>query len=152
MVQQKVHDPTLRLLNGRPKFNRLCSLLIEPTAKLSQAVNVLRHFFLNDFLTVKITHPDLMKLIGPIHSQIKAFQLLCLLGYRFSISGALNGMFALYRSSTKGQLSIEPQLRSLARRDSLPLFLKSGLDESGPHASKLLEIGSTKLSYATSPC
>src|SRR5689334_25272522 len=108
--------------------------------------------FLNDFLTVKITHPDLMKLIGPIHSQIKAFQLLCLLGYRFSISGALNSMFALYRSSTKGQLSIEPQLRSLAGRDSLPLFLKSGLDESGPHASKLLEIGSTKLSYATSPC
>jgi hypothetical protein len=93
-----------------------------------------------------------MKLIRPIHSQIISLQLLFLLVCLLSILSALNGKFALYWSSTKGQLSIEPLLRSLAGRDSLPLILKVGLDEGGPHTSKLLKIGFTKLSYATSPC
>ncbi len=68
-----------------------------------------------------------MKLVGPIHSQIVSLQLLCLLVVRFlPIPSALNGKFALYRSSTQGQLSIEPLLRSLAGWDSLPLILKAG--------------------------
>jgi hypothetical protein len=45
---------------------------------------------------------------------------------------------------------MEPQIRSLAGRDSLPLILKMELDEGGPHASKLLKSGATKLSYVSS--
>mgnify|MGYP006183699095 CR=1 FL=1 len=55
-----------------------------------------------------IADPNLMKLIGPIHSQIVSLQLLFLLVGLLAIPIALNGKFALYWSSTKGQLSIEP--------------------------------------------
>src|SRR4029453_16644998 len=47
--------------------------------------------------------------------------LLFLLRCVVPIPSASNGLFALYRSSG-GQLSIEPQLRSLAGRDSLRLI------------------------------
>jgi hypothetical protein len=47
---------------------------------------------------------------------------------------------------------MEPQIRSLASRDSLPLILKMGWDEGGPHASKLLKSAATKLSYVSSLC
>jgi hypothetical protein len=46
---------------------------------------------------------------------------------------------------------MEPQFRSLASRDSLPLILKMELDEGGPHASKLLKSGATKLAYVSFP-
>jgi hypothetical protein len=45
---------------------------------------------------------------------------------------------------------MEPQLRSLAGRDSLPLILLAEWEKGGPHASKLLKSGATKLSYVSS--
>ena len=81
-----------------------------------------------------------MKLIAPIHSYIVSLHFLFLLVYVDSDSNsALNGKLALYRSSPKGQLSIEPQIRSLAGRDSLSLILTVGNRLGGPHASKLLK-------------
>jgi hypothetical protein len=138
------------LLDSGPKLDSLGPALIEKAAKLSQSLDILDDLLLDDFLAFKITDPHLMKLIGPIHSQVISLQLLYLLVYLLASPSALNGKFALYRSSTKGQLSMEPQIRSLASRDSLPLILNMELDESGPHASKLLKSGATKLSYVSS--
>ena len=123
VVQKKIHDSSLRLLDGRPKLHSLASALIEKTTKLSQPPNALLNLFLAYLLALRIADPDLVKLIGPIDSQIISLQWLLLLAV-VPIPSALNGMFALYRSSTKGPLSIESQLRSLTGRDSLSLILR----------------------------
>src|SRR5438552_13691760 len=139
VVQKKINYPSVRLLYSCPKLDSLCPILIEPAAKLSQSLDILDDLLLDDFVAFRITDPHLMKLIGPIHSQIVSLQLLCLLGLVLPISVAPNGMFALYRSSTKGPLSMEPLIRSLVGQDSLPLILKMEWDEGGPHAGKLLK-------------
>ena len=41
MIQQKIHNPPRRLLNGRPQLNPLGPSLIEPTAKLGQPFDAL---------------------------------------------------------------------------------------------------------------
>ena len=95
------------------------------------------------FVALGIAGPHLMKLIGPIHSQIVSLQLLCLLGLVLPISVAPNGMFALYRSSTKGPLSIEPLLHSLASRDSLSLILLLGIGQGRSSCQQALETALT---------
>ena len=138
MVQKKLHDSSLWLFDGRPKLDPFGPILIKPAAEFAQSLDGFHHPFLENFLPLSVTHPDLMKLIRPIHSQIVPFQLLYLLVCLLVISKALNGKFALYRSSTKGQLSMELHFRSLAGRDSLPLILLAEWDKGGPHTSKLL--------------
>jgi hypothetical protein len=124
MIQQKIHNPPVWLFDTGPKFDALCPTLMEPAAKLAQAFHALLDGHLGYFLALVIADPHLVKLVGPIHSQIISLQLLCLLVCFLPIPSALNGKFALYRSSPKGQLSIELQLRSLAGRDSLLQILR----------------------------
>src|SRR5215475_13837493 len=126
MVQQKIHYPAMGLLNGRPKLDLLSSVLIEPAAELAPPLYSLGDLHLDNFLALWITHPHLIELIRPIHAQIISLHALLLLGCVLPIPTALNGKFALYRSSPKGQLSIKLLLRSLAGRDSLSLILKAG--------------------------
>ena len=49
-----------------------------------------------------------MQAVAPIHSHVVSFHLLLLLRYVIPIPIALNGKLALYRSSKRGLLSIEP--------------------------------------------
>ena len=128
MIQKKVDNPSRRLLDGRPQLDPFSPALIEPTAKLGQPVDILQNLLLDDFVALGIAGPHLMKLIRPIHSQIVSLHFLFLLLHCvLPIPIAVNGKFALYRSSTKGRLSIEPQIRSLAGRDSLSLILIRGM-------------------------
>ena len=122
VVEQKIHNPPLGLLDGRPKLYLFCLTFMEPTAKLAHALGTLLNLHLGYPLALGIADPYLVKFISPIHSHIVSFHslfLCCVL----PIPIAMNGKFALYKSSTKGQLSIEPQIRSLTGRDSLPLIL-----------------------------
>ena len=75
---------------------------MEPTAKLAQARRALLDFHLSYLLALGIADPYLMKFISPIHSQIVSLALsVLLLRYVFPIPTALNGKFALYRSSQR---------------------------------------------------
>ena len=125
MIQKKIYNPSRRFLDGRPQLDPLSPALIKPTAKLGQPLDILQDLLLHYFLAFRIADPHLMKLIGPIHSHIVSLHFLFLLLHCvLPIPIAVNGKFALYRSSPKGQLSIEPQIRSLAGRDSLPQILR----------------------------
>src|SRR5574341_578563 len=122
VIQKKLHNPPVRLLDGRPKFYLFRLTLVEPAAKLAHPFWTLDHLHLDYLLALWITDPHLMKLIRPIHSQIVSRHFLFLLPCVFPIPRAVNGMFALYRSS-KGQLSIEPLS---------PFFCWSGQSRSDP--------------------
>src|SRR5215467_12272802 len=125
-----------------PKAPLPSSALIEKTTKLSQPPNALLNLFLAYLLALRIADPDLVKLIGPIDSQIISLQWLLLLAV-VPIPSALNGMFALYRSSTKGPLSIESQLRSLTGGTVSP-GSSNEMGEGGSSSSKLLKLVSRK--------
>src|SRR4029434_7723368 len=121
VIQKKIHNPPLWLFNGRPKLAPLGPAFIKPAAKLRQLLHRLTYLLLGYFLALSITDPYLMKLIRPIHSQMISLHFSFLLRCVVPIPSASNGQFALYRSSG-GQVSIAPQLRSLAGRDSLRLI------------------------------
>src|SRR5574337_614612 len=70
VVQQKLHNPPLRLLNGRPKLDFFRPTLVEPATKLAHPFWTLYHLHLGYLLALGIADPHLMKFIGPIHSQI----------------------------------------------------------------------------------
>src|SRR5713226_9798926 len=55
MVQQKIHYPSRRLLDGRPQLDPLSPALIKPAAKLGQPVDILRGLVVRDFLAIGIT-------------------------------------------------------------------------------------------------
>jgi hypothetical protein len=143
VVQQKIHNPPLGLLDGRPKLYLFCLTFMEPTAKLAHALGTLLNLHLSYFLALGIADPYLVKFISPIHSHIVSFHSLFLLGCVLPIPIAMNGKFALYKSSTKGQLSIEPQIRSLTGRDSLPLILVRGIRPRWSSFQQALEISVT---------
>jgi hypothetical protein len=107
VIQKKIHNPPVRLFDGRPKLDSILAALIEPTPQLSQLIKSVLNFLLLYFSSTLITDVKLMGLVGPIHSQIMPWQLLFLLSCVWPIPIALNGKLALYRSST-GRLSIEP--------------------------------------------
>src|SRR5205823_4354510 len=115
----KIHNPPLGLLDDHPKLYLFCLTFIEPTAKLAHALRTLLNPHLGYFIALNIADPYLVKFINPIHSHIISLHSLFLLGYVLPIPIALNGKFALYKSSTKKQLSIEPQIRSITGQNSL---------------------------------
>jgi hypothetical protein len=147
MIQQKIHNPPLRLLNARRQLDSLRPTLVDPTAKLTHGFGFLSQFYLDYFFALSIADPNLMKLIGPIHTQIVSLQLLLLLLFLFPFLKALNGVFALYRSS-QGQLSIEPLAPFSRWPGQSVLDPHSGLGLDGPHASKLSESVLNQLTYS----
>src|SRR5207249_11207164 len=98
----------LRLLNGCPKLKSLGSFLVEPAPDLCQPLRILLHFHLSYLLPLLIVYVDLVQAVSPIHSHVVSFHCLLLLRYVIPIPSALNGKLALYRSSKRGLLSIEP--------------------------------------------
>src|SRR5437870_2035637 len=108
VIEQKVYDAPLRLLNGRPKLNSLGSFLVEPAPDLCQPLRTLLHFHLSYLLPLLIAYVDLVQAVPPIHSHVVSLHCLLLLRYVIPIPSALNGKLALYRSSKRGLLSIEP--------------------------------------------
>ena len=91
-----------------PKPNPFRPTLIKPAAKLCHGLRTLNQFKFCYFLPLSITHPNLVKFVSPIHADKIAVQRVLLFkNLLLPLSRALNGMFALYRSSP-GQLSIEP--------------------------------------------
>ena len=141
VIQKKIHNPAFRLLDRCPKLNSLTAALLKPPSELSQPVSGLLDFQLSYFSSTLITHIQLVALIRPIHSQIISRQSLILLFCLLPIPRAVNGKFALYRSS-QGRLSIEP----LA-----PFFCWSGQSRRDPRwdrgrkvlSQQALEIGFT---------
>src|SRR5207244_6879309 len=110
VIEQKVYDAPLRLLNGRPKLKSLGSFLVEPAPDLCQPLRTLLHFHLSYLLPLLIAYVDLVQAVSPIHSHVVSFHCLLLLRYVIPIPSALNGKLALYRSSKRGLLSLEPVL------------------------------------------
>jgi hypothetical protein len=147
MIQQKIHNPPLRLLNARRQLDSLRPTLVKPAAKLTHGFGFLSQFYLDYFFALSIADPNLMKLIGPIHTQIVSLQLLLLLLFLFPFLKALNGVFALYRSS-RGQLSIEPLAPFSRWPGQSALDPHGGLGFDGPHASKLSESVLNQLTYS----
>src|SRR5439155_13720329 len=108
-------------LTGRPKLTSLGSFLVEPAPDLCQPLRTLLHFHLSYLLPLLIPYVDLVQAISPIHSHVVSFHCLLLLRYVIPIPCALNGKLALYRSSKRGLLSIEPVAPfSYWPRQSLP--------------------------------
>ena len=91
-----------------PKARSLGAFLIKPTPYFCQPLNRLCHFDLSDLLALFIAYIYLVKTVSPIHSYVVSFHVLLLLHYVIPIPKAPNGKLALYRSSRRGQLSIEP--------------------------------------------
>jgi hypothetical protein len=143
VVQKKIDDSSLGLLNGRPKLYLFSLTFMEPTAKLAQALGTLLNLHLGYFFALGIADPYLVKFICPIHTPIISIHSVFLLGCVVPVPIALNGKFALYQSSTKGQLSIEPQIRSLTGRDSLSLILLTGIRLRWSSFQQALEIAVT---------
>src|SRR6185503_11057009 len=56
MVQKKIHDSPVWLLDGRPKLDPLGPVLIEPAAELCQPLDSFHHLFLEYFLPLSVTH------------------------------------------------------------------------------------------------
>src|SRR4249920_1034441 len=108
VIEQKVHDAPRRLLNGRPQLNPLGSVLVEPAPDFCQPLRTLLHFHFSYLLAILIADVDLVQAVSPIHSYVVSFHCLLRLRYVIPIPIALNGMLALYRSSKRGLLSIEP--------------------------------------------
>src|SRR5215471_2595435 len=139
MVQNKIHNSPLGLLDCRPQLNPLSSLLIEPAPTLRQPFGGLWDLHLGDLCSVLIPHVNLVHLVRPIHSQIISLHLLFLLYVVFPIPKALNGMFALYRSSTKGQLSMELPAPFFCWSGQSALDPLEGLGRYGPQSNKLVQ-------------
>ena len=140
MIQQKIDNPPLGLLDGRPKLYLFCLTFMEPTAKLAHALGTLLNLHLGYFVALGIADPYLVKFISPIHSQIVSLHFVFLLFHCvLPIPIAVNGKFALYRSSTKGQLSIEPLAPFSRWTGQSVLDPHPGLGSDGPHSSKLLK-------------
>ena len=108
VIEQKVHDASRRLLNGRPQLKALGSLLIEPAPDLGQTLDGLWHFHLSYLLALVIADIHLMQAVSPIHPYVVSLHCRLFLRYVIPIPIALNGKLALYRSSKRGLLSIEP--------------------------------------------
>src|SRR5215510_4248338 len=145
VIEQKVHDAPLRLLNGCPQLNPLGSSLVEPAPDLCPSLRALLHFHFSDLLPFLIAYVHLVRAIAPIHSHVVSFHYLLLLHDVIPIPRALNGKLALYRSSKRGQLSIEPSAPfSYWTGQSLPDPRWRGLGRVGPHSSKLLKSVSHK--------
>src|SRR5713226_2913596 len=150
VVQKKIHNPPMGFLDPSPKLAPFSSSLIKPAPQLRHPFRGLFDLHLRYLLPVLITHVELVHSVCPVHSHIVSLHFLSLLRCVVPIPTTVNGMFALYRSSM-GQLSIEP----LA-----PFFYWSGQSQGdphkqgsghhGPHTSKLVAIGTTKMiSYKT---
>src|SRR5690348_14965443 len=124
VIEQKIHNPPRRFLNGRPQFTSLDSFLIEPPPHLGQILRSLCHLDLFGLVALLVAHAYLMQAIPPIYSNVVTLHCLALLYFRIPIPIAPNGKFALYRSSPAGRLSIEPLIPFSYRRDSLSLIFK----------------------------
>ena len=108
VIEQKVHDPSRRFLNGRLQLKALGSLLIEPAPNLGQTFDGLWYFQLSELLALVIADIHLMQAVAPIHPYVISLQVLLFLRYVIPIPIALNGKVALYRSFKRGLLSIDP--------------------------------------------
>ncbi len=108
VIEQKVHDSSRRLFNGRPQLKAIGSLLIEPAPDLGQPLDGLCHFQLSDLLALAIADIHLMQAVSPIHPYVISLHCRLFLRHVILIPIALNGKVALYRSSKRGPLSIDP--------------------------------------------
>jgi hypothetical protein len=147
VIEKKIYNPPVRLLNCPSQLYLFSLSLMEPSTEFAHRFRLLKHLHLDYFLALWVADPNLVEFLSPIHSQIVSLHfLVLLLRYLLPIPTAVNGKFALYRSSTKGQLSIEllaPFSRWSGQSVLDPL---KGLGSHGPHSSKLLN------RYATTMC
>jgi hypothetical protein len=139
VIQKKIHNPPMGLLNGRPKLYPFSLSVVQPTSEFAHGLRLLKHLHLSYFLAVWIADPNLVEFLSPIHSQIVSLHfLVLLLHHMVPIPSAVNGMFALYRSST-GQLSIEPLAPFSRWSGQSVLDPLEGLGSAGPQSSKLMK-------------
>src|SRR5918995_4191060 len=75
VIEKKIHNSPLRLLDGRPKLNSVAPALIEPVPELSQLFGCFLDLSLFYFSSVLISHIQLMAFVSPIHTQIIALQI-----------------------------------------------------------------------------
>src|SRR5438094_9516334 len=97
VIEQKVYDAPLRLLNGRPTLKTLGSFLVEPAPDFCQPLRAPLQFhisYLFSFLTASV--PPAQS-VSPTHSHVVSFHCWLLLRYVIPIPSALNGKLALYR-------------------------------------------------------
>src|SRR5215510_3444696 len=139
MIQKKIYNPPVRLLDRRPQLYLFSFSLMEPSTEFAHGFGLLKHLHLGYFLALWVADPNLVEFFSPIHSQIVSLHfLVLLLHHLLPIPSAVNGMFALYRSSN-GQLSIEP-LSPFSRwsgQSVLDPHERLGFD--GPQSSKLMK-------------
>src|SRR6516165_1778346 len=116
MVEQEIHHPALGPLNGRPELESLRSPLVQLPAPLAQALRRVRHGACGDLRAALIRDPHRVGLIRPVDTEIVVhgpllLRRVCALLRRGPgrDPGAVNGGFALYRSS-RGPLSLEPRM------------------------------------------
>src|SRR5262245_28510626 len=139
VIEKKIYNPPVRLLDRRPQLYLFSFSLMEPSTEFAHGFGLLKHLHLDYFLALWVADPNLVEFFSPIHSQIVSFHfLVLLLHHLLPIPSAVNGMFALYRSSN-GQLSIEP-LSPFSRwsgQSVLDPHERLGFD--GPQSSKLMK-------------
>jgi hypothetical protein len=144
VIQKKIHNAPVWLLNRCPQLDLFSSALIEPTPQLRQSFRILLDFHLHYLYPVLVATVQLVHSVRPIYSQIVSWHfvvlLLCLI---YPI--AVNGMLALYRSST-GQLSIELLTPSFCWSGRSPLDPLRESRTYGPLTSKLLGLRTQYLS------
>jgi hypothetical protein len=140
VIQKKIYNPPVRLLDRRPQLYSFGLSLMQPSPEFAHGLGLLKHLHLGYFLAVWVADPNLVKFLSPIHSQIVSLHFLILLLYLvLPIPSAVNGMFALYRSS-RGQLSIEPLAPFSRWSGQSALDPLGGLGSDGPQSSKLMKL------------
>jgi hypothetical protein len=76
VIQKKLDNPPVRLLDGRPKFYLFRLTLVEPAAKLAHPFWTLDHLHLDYLLALWITDPHLIKLRpNPLPNSIASLSL-----------------------------------------------------------------------------
>ena len=72
MVEQEIHHPAVGPLNRRPELELLHPPLVQLPAPLAQALRGVRHRARGELRPALIHHPDRMRLIRPIDSEVVA--------------------------------------------------------------------------------
>ena len=93
VIQKKIHNASVGLLNGRPKLNPLAAALVKPAPELSQLICGLLDLPLSYFSAPLISYIQLMAFVRPIHSEIISLQFLTLLFCLLPIPITVNGKF-----------------------------------------------------------
>ena len=138
MVEQEIHHPAVGPLNRRPELEPLRPPLVQLPAPLAQALRGVRHRARGELRPALIHHPDRMRLIRPIDSEVVAHSPSSFFWRRGRGAGTAGWP---YTGPPEDHFLWNLHCRSLADRDSLLPSLRglggarsSGQQAPGRHA------------------